>query len=979
MSSQKPKKNSRVKQACDFCRSRKAKCDGKEPVCSACVSNPGGCTYTNSHKRRGLPSGYTHDLERKVLVFQAVFADILCDGNEIAKFLKGKLENCLLPNSKDNIITRFGMLQTKWDQTESSKLVDMFVIQNSSVIQTAKKSTKGLTPHEALEGYKSSLEAITPPKHVEHPQRPLKQENTTHVDIPTNGGANIPMNNSMIPMSNSQLVTNTPGTLSSTTNVAPGTSTNKSTGIVSTSGNVSATSQAFNSLLSNPLFNVSNGSLVQDYNLLNDPSFFLKDDIFQFITDELDTAKDNWEPIALQYHGVSSLISGFTSRSIQQYNNTLTFSSKKPFRVGSIFNISSSAITAAIENTIKLPLEIFEFPEDIKTLVDRYFVIYHPWFPMLNRLSIMRQVQHLQSLRMNSSSSPTFQASDCNLIALVWAIMALGKMGSSPQDTSSTVCASFAKNCIKALENSPTSTIETIQTMVILGLFYYQSGDWDYSWVLISSGTRMAIDVRLMSRAVSDEQLNNPTSSQKFDSASLNNINRERTWSCIYMLNTLLSSRMGRSPLVRAMDWPIPKVSEDGWEEWEAWNSYHSPNVLKLDCGRCLSTFNQLIKVVSIWNLALTSTIDMSEHTLVDDQDETEIYKIPRPESKARKLGHNTHTLAYFQKRLSDWLKDLPDYCLLEHYSDMSKVPPFVAFLHLAYATTWCILAVRLSELRKSLSNSVKEQVIEIRDQQYSMAILLIKRIITKASFNNLKDYPFMDYFLILGFSFPKMMKFEGVDTTTHIRDFKKLLTHGSTLTVPCMIALNVYNIMIDDDSGVVTSTSNKKRRLEIDFKESELKNQKLSRTYKRTNPQSTAGFSQSSSISSPMSITYGGSANSSSVNTPFNLLSKGGSPMHTFEYRRNLDTFMIDLNPKCLPRRQQQFQQNLGYLFSNEVKIENQDSFDIPQSHMGGGEILAQNLVIPSRMQPIPQVFPKNNAYVTKAMTGQHNQFQHQ
>lgn len=68
---------------------------------------------------------------------------------------------------------------------------------------------------------------------------------------------------------------------------------------------------------------------------------------------------------------------------------------------------------------------------------------------------------------------------------------------------------SYAKNAIMALENSLTSTIETIQAMLLLGLYYYQQGEWDYSWVLISSSTRMAIDVRLMTPATSNNDDNN--------------------------------------------------------------------------------------------------------------------------------------------------------------------------------------------------------------------------------------------------------------------------------------------------------------------------------------------------------------------------------------------------------------------------------------------------------------------------------------
>ncbi|KAI0917261.1 hypothetical protein AcW2_007443 [Taiwanofungus camphoratus] len=47
---QRPKK---ITVACNFCRSRKLKCDGGRPACSQCFKRSNQCDYTLSHKRRG--------------------------------------------------------------------------------------------------------------------------------------------------------------------------------------------------------------------------------------------------------------------------------------------------------------------------------------------------------------------------------------------------------------------------------------------------------------------------------------------------------------------------------------------------------------------------------------------------------------------------------------------------------------------------------------------------------------------------------------------------------------------------------------------------------------------------------------------------------------------------------------------------------------------------------------------------------------
>lgn len=54
----------RVSQACDKCRARKDKCDGKKPSCSTCITNGRVCAYDANVKKRGLPEGYVRGLEK---------------------------------------------------------------------------------------------------------------------------------------------------------------------------------------------------------------------------------------------------------------------------------------------------------------------------------------------------------------------------------------------------------------------------------------------------------------------------------------------------------------------------------------------------------------------------------------------------------------------------------------------------------------------------------------------------------------------------------------------------------------------------------------------------------------------------------------------------------------------------------------------------------------------------------------------------
>ncbi|CAG8013906.1 unnamed protein product [Penicillium salamii] len=66
-------KRQRVSRACDSCRSKKDKCDGKQPICSTCASLSRPCTYKANPKKRGLPTGYIRSLELLWgLVFQRI-------------------------------------------------------------------------------------------------------------------------------------------------------------------------------------------------------------------------------------------------------------------------------------------------------------------------------------------------------------------------------------------------------------------------------------------------------------------------------------------------------------------------------------------------------------------------------------------------------------------------------------------------------------------------------------------------------------------------------------------------------------------------------------------------------------------------------------------------------------------------------------------------------------------------------------------
>lgn len=76
--------NLRVAQACDRCRSKKTRCDGRRPQCSQCAAVGFECKISDKLSRRAFPRGYTETLEERVRELEAENRRLvaLCDIKE---------------------------------------------------------------------------------------------------------------------------------------------------------------------------------------------------------------------------------------------------------------------------------------------------------------------------------------------------------------------------------------------------------------------------------------------------------------------------------------------------------------------------------------------------------------------------------------------------------------------------------------------------------------------------------------------------------------------------------------------------------------------------------------------------------------------------------------------------------------------------------------------------------------------------------
>lgn len=67
----------RVAQACDRCRSKKIRCDGRQPSCSQCAAVGFDCRTSDKLSRRAFPRGYTEMLEELVSDVKAQNTELL--------------------------------------------------------------------------------------------------------------------------------------------------------------------------------------------------------------------------------------------------------------------------------------------------------------------------------------------------------------------------------------------------------------------------------------------------------------------------------------------------------------------------------------------------------------------------------------------------------------------------------------------------------------------------------------------------------------------------------------------------------------------------------------------------------------------------------------------------------------------------------------------------------------------------------------
>lgn len=232
-------------------------------------------------------------------------------------------------------------------------------------------------------------------------------------------------------------------------------------------------------------------------------------------------------------------------------------------------------------------------PDDTSDMIDFYFTYTHCWFPILERLSVLRTM-HLGNG--NGTGNDNDQEELSSRI-LLWSLITYtsAMQGISRPGTPNlfTLQLAIEQQALTQWENIGLGHIEAI---LILVLLHIAMGNISQAWTLVAKAARMLATLPLLARE--------PRFNHTFNG-------------CV-LLDTLLSALLDRSPCFSQEDHQIyGPVEEHNLEEWDVW----TPSRPAIDGEkqrmpamplRALSTFNhvqQLMQQLSqIFNQALNQT-----------------------------------------------------------------------------------------------------------------------------------------------------------------------------------------------------------------------------------------------------------------------------------------------------------------------------------------------------------------------------------
>lgn len=302
------------------------------------------------------------------------------------------------------------------------------------------------------------------------------------------------------------------------------------------------------------------------------------------------------EYVGVGQNSPSRTIGGLVSKPLHDF-----FTVGVPVQLQQAPVTEQSNVSIYLQSRSSLPQTL---PNRAGDLLDLYFTWTHCWFPIVERHDMMK-LSHRYSQNFRRISADSSGGGD---FAALWAILAYAESYAEGSIHGKRVETTYNPNeelqnfyeIARALVPAENVTFEIghVQALLILALYNSRHALWSRAWILLGQAIRIAVDLGF----------DKPNVCAGSEIRSKNTARHTHVFLGCFLIDTLLSARLGRKPYLRNDSMKgLGLLEEEGTEEWDSWNYPHEVGRNETHQGPrspsfILSTFNRLIEVAGILN-----------------------------------------------------------------------------------------------------------------------------------------------------------------------------------------------------------------------------------------------------------------------------------------------------------------------------------------------------------------------------------------